>query len=288
MLYDNGQLLSLLSFAYRETEQPLFRARIDETVGWLVREMQLPGGGFASSLDADTEHEEGLTYVWTWPELAASRSATTSSDFAAIYDVIAGGQLGRQHTSSTALPPALASWLGDEREARASAHCEQSCSAGATRRPQPGRDDKVLADWNGLAISGLAQAARATGSDGRPQRGAEALSFRRRIDVGRRSARAFLAGGHARLPGRRDRLRQHDPRRARPLRARRRRRLSRARPKPGSRAADAHHFDAEIGRLQPRRRRRAAADRAAALASRTRRRRRRPARWQRTPRRSSC
>ena len=69
MLYDNGQLLSLLSYAYAETKQPLFRTRIDETVGWLVREMQLPGGGFASSLDADTEHEEGLTYVWSWDEL---------------------------------------------------------------------------------------------------------------------------------------------------------------------------------------------------------------------------
>ena len=90
MLYDNGQLLSLLAFAYRDTGNPLFRARMHETIGWLVREMQLPGGAFASSLDADTDHEEGLTYVWSWSELARLLGDNLA-DFASIYDASPGG-----------------------------------------------------------------------------------------------------------------------------------------------------------------------------------------------------
>ncbi|HWT29607.1 MAG TPA: DUF255 domain-containing protein [Propylenella sp.] len=86
MLYDNGQLLGLLSLAYRDTGNPLFRLRIGETVGWLRREMQLAGGGFASSLDADTEHEEGVTYLWTSPELQAAL-AEDAGRFAEVYDV---------------------------------------------------------------------------------------------------------------------------------------------------------------------------------------------------------
>ena len=67
MLYDNALLLKLLALAHRETPSPLFAQRIDETVAWLLREMQHAEGGFAASLDADTDHEEGLTYVWTAP-----------------------------------------------------------------------------------------------------------------------------------------------------------------------------------------------------------------------------
>ena len=61
-----------------------------ETIGWLVREMQLPGGAFASSLDADTDHEEGLTYVWSWSELA-NLLGEDLADFASIYDASPGG-----------------------------------------------------------------------------------------------------------------------------------------------------------------------------------------------------
>jgi uncharacterized protein YyaL (SSP411 family) len=161
MLYDNALLLKLLSFACRETPSPLFRNRIDETVAWLLREMQHPAGGFAASLDADTDHEEGLTYTWTADELAT----VLGNDFpffAKIYDVSpAGNWEGR--TILNRLAPDSRNWLGDETEVRLK-HLRQTLLSRRNKRPQPARDDKVLADWNGLAISGLAHAARATGS----------------------------------------------------------------------------------------------------------------------------
>jgi uncharacterized protein YyaL (SSP411 family) len=161
MLYDNGLLLSALSYAQAEAPQQLFRQRIDETVAWLIREMRLPGGGFAASLDADTDHEEGLTYVWSAPELRQALG-DGYADFASVYGVSDEGNwegkiiLNRLARSSR-------EWLGEEREA-ALAGQRSVLLDRRNRRPQPMRDDKVLADWNGLAIAGLAHAASVKGN----------------------------------------------------------------------------------------------------------------------------
>jgi uncharacterized protein YyaL (SSP411 family) len=161
MLYDNGQLLSLLAFAYADTNQPLFRMRIDETVDWLVREMQLPGGGFASSLDADTDHEEGLTYVWSEAELREALGQNFEA-FASVYDVTPHGNW-EGHTILNRLAPDARPWLGETREKELS-QLRSRLLGRRDKRAQPGRDDKILADWNGLAITGLAHAARVNGS----------------------------------------------------------------------------------------------------------------------------
>lgn len=161
MLYDNGLVLRLLSLAHRETPSPLFRTRIDETVGWLIREMQHPAGGFAASLDADTDHEEGLTYVWSAAELQDALG-TDYAEFAELYDVSPAGNW-EGHNILNRLSPTSRAWLGDQREAGLKAIRDRLLSR-RSKRPQPARDDKVLADWNGLAISGLVHAARATGN----------------------------------------------------------------------------------------------------------------------------
>ena len=173
MLYDNGLLLSALAYAQQEAPQPLFRQRIDETVGWLVREMQLGDGGFAASLDADTEHEEGLTYVWSLEEIADALGPDLSA-FAGVYDASPSGNWEGKIILNR-LRPGSREWLGDEREDELSRQRALLLSR-RNDRPQPARDDKVLADWNGLAIAGLAHAARVNGN--RTARDAALSAFR--------------------------------------------------------------------------------------------------------------
>jgi hypothetical protein len=191
MLYDNGLLLRLLALAYRHELSPLFRQRIEETCGWLLREMRQTGGGFAASLDADTDHEEGLTYVWTPDELNTVLGET--GNFGEIYGVTPAGNFEGK-TILNRLAPASRGWLGDDEETRLAA---QRALLLKTRnaRPQPGLDDKILADWNGLAISGLAMAARALDRDDWLDAAVAAFGFiRGEMEEGGRLAHAFSQG----------------------------------------------------------------------------------------------
>ena len=97
MLYDNALLIDLMCEAYRETGKELYARRIDETVGWLLREMIAEGGGFAASLDADSEGEEGKFYVWTQAEIVEVLGEADAQVFADAYDVTRRRQLGRPH-----------------------------------------------------------------------------------------------------------------------------------------------------------------------------------------------
>ncbi|SEQ54300.1 hypothetical protein SAMN05216548_105168 [Faunimonas pinastri] len=159
MLYDNAQLLALMSWAEATAPSGLFRARIAETIDWLVREMQLPGGGFASGLDADTEHEEGLTYVWSLGEIQSLLPAEDAQLFAEVYDASAGGNWEGTNVLNRLQPSSFGEMDAEteDRLRRARAILLEA----RDRRPQPGRDDKILADWNGMTIRGLAAAALA-------------------------------------------------------------------------------------------------------------------------------
>ena len=153
MLYDNAQLVELLTHAWQATGKPLYAERISETIAWLVREMRQPEGGFASSLDADSEHEEGKFYVWTSAEIDRLLGARAER-FKHVYDVTADGNweghtiLNRLHHMARAADVMEAA-LAEDRAVLLRAR------AGRVR---PGLDDKVLADWNGLMIAALAQA----------------------------------------------------------------------------------------------------------------------------------
>src|SRR5205814_428309 len=156
MLYDNALLVDLMCEAYRETGNELYGRRIDETVGWLLREMIAQGGGFAASLDADSEGEEGKFYVWSKGERVEVLGPGDAEVFAQAYDVTEGGNW-EGHTILNRLGNPL---LGSPTEEKALAHMRLALLARRASRVRPGWDDKVLADWNGLTIAALAHAAR--------------------------------------------------------------------------------------------------------------------------------
>lgn len=155
MLYDNAQLLDLLGRAWSVTGEPSFRDRIEGIVDWVSREMTRPEGGFASAIDADSEHEEGRFYVWTLDEIRDVLGPETEL-FAEAYDVRAGGNweghtiLNRSSDRSR---------FDRTREARLAEGRRRLFERRASR-VRPLTDDKVLADWNGLMIHGLTLAAR--------------------------------------------------------------------------------------------------------------------------------
>jgi uncharacterized protein YyaL (SSP411 family) len=154
MLYDNGQYLSHLAYAWRATGEDLFRRRIEETADWMIDELQLPGGAFASSLDADSEGEEGKFYIWDAAEVAEVLGDDDAALFARAYDVTANGNWEGTNILNRLKAPAV----NARDEARLSRLKRKLLDRRATRIP-PGIDDKVLADWNGLAIMGLVEAA---------------------------------------------------------------------------------------------------------------------------------
>jgi uncharacterized protein YyaL (SSP411 family) len=149
MLYDNAQILDMLALDYARIKNPLFRERAAETVGWLRREMTTPEGGFASSLDADADGVEGLTYAWTPTQLREVLGE--DAEGAASLLVVTQEGTFEHGTSTLQLPrdPDDPTWFARVRSRLLEAR---------GRRPQPARDDKVVTSWNGLAIAALADA----------------------------------------------------------------------------------------------------------------------------------
>src|ERR1700692_1841244 len=154
MLYDNAQLLELLAVAHQRSGKPLYRQRAHETVAWLRREMTTDEAAFSASLDADSEGEEGKFYVWSYDEVIGQLGIEDGEFFARHYDVTPAGNF-EGHNILNRLKP-LPRSAADE--ARLTALREKLLAARAAR-VRPGLDDKVLADWNGLMIAALANAA---------------------------------------------------------------------------------------------------------------------------------
>jgi uncharacterized protein YyaL (SSP411 family) len=154
MLYDNALLIDLMTEVYRETGSPLYRARVAETVEWIEREMIAEGGGFAASLDADSEGEEGKFYVWSLDDVLGILGEEDGRYFAQAYDVSAGGNFEGHNILNRLNSMTLRS---EKDEARLATLRAKLMSERA-KRVRPGWDDKVLADWNGLMIAALARA----------------------------------------------------------------------------------------------------------------------------------
>jgi hypothetical protein len=165
MLSDNGPLLRLYADAWLATGNPLFAGVCRETAGWVMREMQAPEGGYYSSLDADSEHEEGKFYVWSREEATALLGPEEYAVAARVFglDGPPNFEGARWHLRiGQALRPTAAALGIDECTAQSLLDsARRKLFAARGRRVRPGRDQKVLTAWNALMIEAMAHAGRA-------------------------------------------------------------------------------------------------------------------------------
>jgi len=157
MLYDNALLLRVYTQLWRLTGDPLAGRVAHETAGFLLRDLRTAEGGFASALDADTDGVEGLTYVWT-PEKLREVLGDDDGAWAAGVLTISDAGTFEQGTSVAQLP-------ADPDDPQRWALVRQALAGARAKRPQPSRDDKVVAAWNGLAVTALVEHA-STFADG--------------------------------------------------------------------------------------------------------------------------
>jgi uncharacterized protein YyaL (SSP411 family) len=167
MLYDNGPLLALYADAWLATGEPLYEKAADETAAWVMREMQSPAGGYYSSLDADSEGEEGKFYVWTREEVEALLSADEYAVAAPHYGLTGAPNFEKRYWNLRVAEPLenVAARLAIPAvTARARLEsARRKLFAARERRVRPGRDDKVLTSWNALMARGMARAGRSFG-----------------------------------------------------------------------------------------------------------------------------
>jgi uncharacterized protein YyaL (SSP411 family) len=162
MLYDNAQLARAYLHAWQLTQEPFFKRVVIETLDFIGREMTHPAGGFYSSLDADSEGEEGKFYVWTLEEIREVLKED-SEFFEAAYGISPRGNWEGKTVLQRALddaslaarfqldPQAVPAKLADSHSRLYSARAS---------RVRPGTDDKILTAWNGLMLATVAEATR--------------------------------------------------------------------------------------------------------------------------------
>ena len=185
MLYDNAQLARVYVHAWALTGEPAYLRVATATLDFVAREMTLPDGVFAASLDADTGGEEGATYTWTAYEVRDTLVAAGLADawplFAEACDVTETGNWeGRVILRRVASDAGLA-----ERHGRAAdevaellERARRALLAVRDRRPQPARDDKAIAGWNGLMLGAFADAAALLSREGDATLDANAARYR--------------------------------------------------------------------------------------------------------------
>jgi len=165
MLYDNGPLLRLLADAWQLTGEARFARACEQTAGWLMHEMQAPEGGYYSSVDADSEHEEGRFYVWSREEVRAALDPDQYAVASRVWGLDAAPNFEGEHWHLRIRrePDAVARELRMDAEVacRTLDAARARLFARRAQRVPPARDEKILTSWNALAILGMAHAARA-------------------------------------------------------------------------------------------------------------------------------
>ena len=203
MLYDNALLIRLGAHLVQATGDAEIRRVTEESVRWLAREMTSPEGGFTSSLDADSDGEEGRFYVWTADEMNELLGADAPL-VELYYGVTATGNFEGSNILHVPREPSdTARRAGVDAAALTHALTRANDLLRARRalRNRPARDDKVLAAWNGLALRGIVEAALALDNDEfRALAGRNARFLLDRMIVNGRVLRSFK-DGVARIPG---------------------------------------------------------------------------------------
>jgi uncharacterized protein len=203
MLYDQALLVPVYVDAWLVTHKPLYRRVALETLDFVGRELTDPGGGFWSSLDADSEGHEGAFYVWTPEQVHAALGAKDGAFFCSVYGITAAGNF-----EGKSIPNLIAGDL--QTLAKASDTTEDALVARLAplrakllaargKRPRPATDDKVLTAWNGLMITAYARAYEAFGREEDLRAARRAADFV--LAHLRRDGRLLVAwrAGHAQL-----------------------------------------------------------------------------------------
>ncbi len=163
MLYDNAQLIRIYAQAFTITHEPLFKKVVEQTVSYLLREMLDSEGGFYSTQDADSEGEEGKFFVWTQDEITQILGEPAAELFCRAYDVSEFGNFeGKNIVHPILTMEQVARLFKKEPD-----EVRRSLTAAGPKlfqerekRVKPFRDEKILASWNGLMLSGLAEASK--------------------------------------------------------------------------------------------------------------------------------
>ena len=168
MLYDNALLTRLYLEGYQATGNVAWRTVAEDTLAYVLREMTDPAGGFYSAQDADSEGVEGKFFVWTLDEVTAVLGEERARVFCRVYDVTEVGNFEDQNILHPTLTLEQAGKLfGKSADEVAAILADSRAALLAVRagRIAPGRDDKILASWNGLMIGAFAVAYQTLGDD---------------------------------------------------------------------------------------------------------------------------
>ncbi|MFQ3174519.1 MAG: hypothetical protein ACI8W0_001640 [Flavobacterium sp.] len=164
MLYDNAQLVSLYSHAYQVTKNPLYKTIVYETLAFIEKELTSPDGGFYSSLDADSQGEEGKYYVWTAEELN-SILGEDAALFSEYYNSTKTGNWEQQknilHRKLSDSELASKHDISVEKLQTKIKASEEKLTKVRSNRVKPRLDDKILTAWNALMLKGYVDAYRA-------------------------------------------------------------------------------------------------------------------------------
>ncbi len=168
MLYDNGQLVSLYAKAYLVTKNPLYKKTIEETLEFIAREMTSPEGAFYSSLDADSEGEEGKFYVWAKQEIDSLLGADAAI-FCDYYNISKSGnwEHGKNilHLQKDASKIAKKNGIDEKELMNLVKKGKDILFKARDSRIHPGLDNKALTAWNALMLKGYVDAYRALGNE---------------------------------------------------------------------------------------------------------------------------